>query len=200
MAEIPGFGTFTLDERLGWLVGDTRLEVPGLGVLGTVVVDDPEADLAEVAAVLRRLTGLPPEFRATLTPFLWAYYSDVAAEWRFSDPLSRPEDVWSQVEIGDELHVVRHGDDWYVDIESSCDWEPEHGLQVVLRDGDTLTKIGPYDGHPPPPRHGRGLPRRRARGRSVRAPGLVASAQTCGSTSAAMSRRWSRSPRSSICR
>lgn len=61
MAEIPGFGTFTLDERLGWLVGDTRLEVPGLGALGTVVVDDPEADLAEVAAVLRRLTGLPPE-------------------------------------------------------------------------------------------------------------------------------------------
>ncbi|MDR6176470.1 hypothetical protein QE364_001182 [Nocardioides zeae] len=147
MAEIPGFGTCTLDERLGWLVGDTRLEVPGLGVVGTVVIDDPEADLTEVAAVLRRLTGLPPQFRATLTPFLWAYYSDVAAEWRASDPLHRPEDVWSQVEIGDELHVVRHGDDWYVDIESSCDWEPEHGLQVVLRDGDTLTKIGPYDGH-----------------------------------------------------
>jgi len=147
MTEIPGFGTFTLDERSGWLESDATLEVPGLGVTGTIVIDDPDADPAEVSAVLRRLTALPAAFRQTLTPFLWAYYSDVAAEWRASEPLSAPEDVWSQVEIGDELHVARHGGAWYVDIESSCDWEPEHGLQVVLRDGDTLTKIGPYDGH-----------------------------------------------------
>ncbi|WZH53422.1 MAG: hypothetical protein PIR53_05340 [Nocardioides alkalitolerans] len=147
MTEIPGFGTFTLDERSGWLESDTTLEVPGLGVTGTVILDDPEADPVEVAAVLRRLAALPTEFRQTLTPFLWAYYSDVAADVDLDVPLSRPEDVWSQVEIGDELHVARHDGTWYVDVESSCDWELEHGLQVVLRDGDTLVKIGPYDGH-----------------------------------------------------
>jgi hypothetical protein len=35
----------------------------------------------------------------------------------------------------------------YVSIECECDWEPEHGLQIVLRDGRTVSKVGPYDGH-----------------------------------------------------
>jgi hypothetical protein len=27
------------------------------------------------------------------------------------------------------------------------DWEPEHGLQIVFRDGRAVTKVGPYGGH-----------------------------------------------------
>jgi hypothetical protein len=32
-------------------------------------------------------------------------------------------------------------------LECECDWEPEHGLQIVFRDGREVTKVGPYDGH-----------------------------------------------------
>ena len=32
-------------------------------------------------------------------------------------------------------------------IECGCDWEPEHGLELVLEDGARVTKVGPYDGH-----------------------------------------------------
>ncbi|WP_420847686.1 DUF6985 domain-containing protein [Natronosporangium hydrolyticum] len=35
----------------------------------------------------------------------------------------------------------------YVSIECECAWEPEHGLQIVFRDGAAVTKVGPYDGH-----------------------------------------------------
>ena len=35
----------------------------------------------------------------------------------------------------------------YVSVECECDWEPEHGLQIVFRDGRTVTKVGPYNGH-----------------------------------------------------
>jgi hypothetical protein len=35
----------------------------------------------------------------------------------------------------------------YVSIECNCDWEPEHGLQIVLKNGSEVTKVGPYDGH-----------------------------------------------------
>ncbi|HEY1134380.1 MAG TPA: hypothetical protein VGE77_07365 [Nocardioides sp.] len=147
MTEIPGIGTFRLDESLGWLFSTERLTVPALGVTATIVLDDPDADPDEVAAVVGRLLALPASFRETMTPFLWAYYRDVEADAGVDVPLDRPEDVWSQVEIGDEIHVSRHDGSWYVDVESSCDWEPEHGLQVVLRGGTILTKIGPYDGH-----------------------------------------------------
>jgi hypothetical protein len=29
----------------------------------------------------------------------------------------------------------------------NCDWEVEHGMQLVLRDGRTVSKVSPYDGH-----------------------------------------------------
>ena len=31
--------------------------------------------------------------------------------------------------------------------EANCDWEEEHGLMLVWRNGTTLTKVGGYDGH-----------------------------------------------------
>ena len=35
----------------------------------------------------------------------------------------------------------------YFSLECNCDWEPEHGLQLILRDGTRITKVGGYDGH-----------------------------------------------------
>nr|WP_240742158.1 hypothetical protein [Micromonospora zingiberis] len=40
-----------------------------------------------------------------------------------------------------------HDQHVYVTAECNCDWEPEHGLQIILRDGRAVTKVGPYDGH-----------------------------------------------------
>lgn len=35
----------------------------------------------------------------------------------------------------------------YLSIDCGCDWEVEHGLQLVLRDGREITKVGPCNGH-----------------------------------------------------
>jgi len=35
----------------------------------------------------------------------------------------------------------------YVSLECNCNWEPEHGLQLVFKNGSTIKKVGPYDGH-----------------------------------------------------
>jgi hypothetical protein len=32
-------------------------------------------------------------------------------------------------------------------LECECDWEPEHGLQIVVRHGASVTKVGQFDGH-----------------------------------------------------
>ena len=64
--------------------------------------------------------------------------------------IKTPSEVWSHVEFGEEVVVSRrsYGDKKiYVSIECSCDWEPEHGLQIVLKDGKAISKVGPYDGH-----------------------------------------------------
>jgi hypothetical protein len=64
----------------------------------------------------------------------------------------RAEDVWQHVAFGSEFHVSlrSEGDDEdgiYFSLECNCAWEPEHGLQIVIRDGLVVTKVGPFDGH-----------------------------------------------------
>jgi hypothetical protein len=36
----------------------------------------------------------------------------------------------------------------YVTVACECDWEQEHGLQLVYRDGATLSRVSEQDGHP----------------------------------------------------
>ena len=62
----------------------------------------------------------------------------------------RPGELWRHVEIGDQPVVARraHGDKGvYISLECNCDWEPEHGLQLVFKDGRAVCKVGPFDGH-----------------------------------------------------
>ncbi len=35
----------------------------------------------------------------------------------------------------------------YVQITADCDWEPEHGLQIVYRRGSELSRVSDLDGH-----------------------------------------------------
>jgi hypothetical protein len=72
----------------------------------------------------------------------------------FEPPMKLEEstDIWSHVQFGEEITVTRRADGdaedgIYFSIECNCDWEPEHGLQLVIRDGTRVTKVGGYDGH-----------------------------------------------------
>jgi Domain of unknown function (DUF6985) len=58
--------------------------------------------------------------------------------------------IWEHVQVGDEPMVTRsaYGDQRvYISFECSRDWEPEHGLQIVFKEGRIVNKVGPYDGH-----------------------------------------------------
>lgn len=61
-------------------------------------------------------------------------------------------DIWNYIRWGEEWMVSlrKDGDSEdgvYISIECNCDWEIEHGLQIVIKDGARVTKVGPYDGH-----------------------------------------------------
>jgi hypothetical protein len=58
--------------------------------------------------------------------------------------------MFDHIRFGNEPTVARdpYSDRHvYVSLECECDWEPEHGLQIVFRDGRTVTKVGPCNGH-----------------------------------------------------
>jgi hypothetical protein len=37
--------------------------------------------------------------------------------------------------------------DFYASYECNCDWEGEHGLCIVLKNGLAITRVGKFDGH-----------------------------------------------------
>ena len=58
-------------------------------------------------------------------------------------------EIWNFVNPT-EIYVTRRDrrdKDIYVQVACECDWEEEHGLQLVFRQGRKLTRISDQDGH-----------------------------------------------------
>ncbi len=69
-----------------------------------------------------------------------------------SPQMKHLDDIWKHVQFGSTIYVSRRDDGdeedgIYLSLECNCDWEVEHGLQIVLRNGRKITKVGPFDGH-----------------------------------------------------
>lgn len=58
-------------------------------------------------------------------------------------------EIWKFIHPS-EIYVTRRPykeQDMYVQVACECDWEQEHGLQFVFRQGRKLTRISDQDGH-----------------------------------------------------
>lgn len=154
--DMPGVGPLTLDEGLGWYYSPPVTASALGGVVGQIVVTDdypadqdrPAVDGA-VATFLNTSDALPAASAHVL-----AYYRDTVRLFREQGmeldipDIAEPELVWDYVSFGDEFHVDRDFDGRvYVSVECECAWEREHGLQLVLRGGGAISKVGPFDGH-----------------------------------------------------
>ena len=63
--------------------------------------------------------------------------------------LQNINDVWEFIHPT-EIYVARRpykDQDMYIQVACECDWEEEHGLQLVFRQGKKLTRISDQDGH-----------------------------------------------------
>jgi hypothetical protein len=60
-----------------------------------------------------------------------------------------PHDIWKFV-YPNAIYVsrrTRRDMDIYIRISANCEWEMEHGLQLVFRQGKKITRISNIDGH-----------------------------------------------------
>ncbi|WP_416136231.1 DUF6985 domain-containing protein [Aquabacterium sp. A7-Y] len=153
---IPGLGEVSKDEQLGWYYSEPKYLALLKGELGRVVIDGYDEDEApqQYHVAIANLLSSSFAVLQAAEQYVFQYYQDMNAHWDSSDEefldIGSPPEVWRHVQLGSELVVSRrhYGDRGiYVSIECNCDWEPEHGLQIVLRDGKVVTKVGPYDGH-----------------------------------------------------
>jgi len=156
--EIPGLGPVLEDNQVEGSYRFGPVAVPVLdGTLCSFIIDGFDGDKRQEDFVdaIRSFLTIDRSVLTDALPSLFAYYRDVVDEaaaqgWDIDVRIESPHDILDHVELGDEPVVSRdpHGDRHvYVSLGCECAWEPEHGLQIVFRDGRTVTKVGPYDGH-----------------------------------------------------
>ncbi|MEU4689597.1 hypothetical protein [Actinoplanes sp. NPDC023714] len=157
---IPGLGEVAPDAVFPelWLRSDP-VPVPVLGGRPCrFIVEGYDGDRApeDFHAAVRTFLALDHAVLEAAIPHLWAYYRDItddvlaAGDDDWYVEIAGPERVLDHIRLGDVPVVTRdhHADRHvYVSVECACDWEEEHGLQLVFRDGAEVTKVGPYDGH-----------------------------------------------------
>ena len=152
--QIPGLGKLKKDDGTDWYISKP-IAVPMLGGETCEIVlegyDEDECKQEFHDAIANFLAGTPAVLRAADEP-LFRYYKDYEAYWLEdgNPPIDSAEALWQHVQFGCEAMVTRRdsGDKAvYVSLECNCDWEVEHGLQIVLKSGLKVNKLGAFDGH-----------------------------------------------------
>lgn len=156
MIELPGIGRLTYDSALDWYISkELTLRVLGGHLCRIVLVGHYEDDnTQELYTAARNFLSIEPSVLREAEEPVYQYCRDCARYW---DPdwgdypeIVSPHDVWKHVRFGGEAMVVRRAycdRAVYVSLECACDWEEEHGLQIVFKNGLKVNKVGGYDGH-----------------------------------------------------
>jgi hypothetical protein len=153
--ELPDIGAFEKDEDLDWYMS-SPLPIPVLGNAQCSIVvegydDDPAKE--DFHTAIRNFLSIGPSVLKDIEPHVFNYYQDCNRYFRPGDEqyldIRMPEGVWRHIQLGLEANVSRSSRtrDIYISLECNCDWEPEHGLLIVFKNGIVVNKIGPYDGH-----------------------------------------------------
>jgi len=152
---VDNLGELTTDESVPeWLVS-REVEVPYFpGAKLKFILEDVEGDDRpdEFAAAVARFFALATRDRDHAAPYVFTFYRQICealGDDEIEARITSPADVWKHVHPT-EIHVSRrHRADKkvYVQITAECDWEPEHGLQIVYREGCELKRVSMQDGH-----------------------------------------------------
>jgi hypothetical protein len=140
------------DRNGDFFVYRTEIPVPLLSrSLRVRVVADGRAVSAAQAESLAELRRLPPERREDFTHpvALDCWFTCQEIEIDGEEPpviLRKRTQVWRHVDLR-EILIPRHGKsrDRYVFLHGNCDWDREHGLELLLKNG-RLLRVGRQEG------------------------------------------------------
>lgn len=152
-------GTFTQNEELAnwWHSKPIEIGLIGSELPVTLMDFDPEADekfMEEADTALKNFLSLNNTYRLQIVQPIFENFveflsyvgeDDIPEKMKGSSPLS----IWNYV-YPTAVFVnrrPRRDQDIYIVLACECEWEKEHGLQLVFRQGKKLTRVSDQDGH-----------------------------------------------------
>ncbi|MCA4021096.1 DUF6985 domain-containing protein [Vibrio vulnificus] len=152
---IKGLGDLIPDSDIEeWLVS-TPVPIPYIGDVSLqFIVEDVEEDpnKDEYVTAIQNFLSLQFEDRCKANEYIFQNYQrfcELVDEDDVWVQITNAQDVWEHIQVT-EVHVSRryYGDKKvYVQLIAECDWEIEHGLQLVFRNGNELNRVSEQDGH-----------------------------------------------------
>lgn len=146
-------GRLTLDAELGWWQSQPIALALFDGASAHIVLDAEGEDehapfAADVLAAANAFLALQSSHRDEIEPHVWQEYIDIRDVVGEDCPEITRADIWKNVELNG-VHIERRIEDdlVYVSIECNCEWEPEHGMQLVLQHGSRWVRVSDYSGH-----------------------------------------------------
>jgi hypothetical protein len=156
--EISGLGKVTKHAGVDEWYQSEPMSVPVLGgKICRIVVErydeDPKKD--EFHAAITNFLSISPAVLKEAELHIFQYYKEVFDNLDLDEDeeyvtIESSSGVWTHIRLGSEPMVQRRGygdEAIYVSLECGCDWEEEHGLQIVFKNGLYVNKVGPFDGH-----------------------------------------------------
>ncbi|GAB6263077.1 DUF6985 domain-containing protein [Photobacterium sp. R1] len=137
-----------------WYESET-ISIPLLGghKLSFTIEDiDEDESPDEFEEAISNFMGLDESLKSEIEPYVYKNYLDFkeAVGDEYCPPnILNPAGVWQYV-YPSYVSVSRRpygNKEVYVLLLAECEWEPEHGLQIVFHKGKTLNRVSDQDGH-----------------------------------------------------
>lgn len=114
-------------------------------------IEGYEADQnkAEFQEAIQKAVSLNSKDVDGIASYIHQFYKQYEDPRYIDFVIPYPEEVWDYVTISFAYVSRRSRRDRsvYVSFAGGCDWEEEHGFQIVLRDGCRLVRVSTQDGH-----------------------------------------------------
>jgi hypothetical protein len=151
---IPGLGSVAKDAQRGaYVSAPVKLPVLNGGVRRVVLEGyHSDAEPAEFHTAVANFLSCSFKTLEQVTAYIFQQYRDYLDADADDEivTIRSPAEVWQHIRFDSDPVVTRrvYGDQGvYVSIACRCAWDPENGLQLVMKNGERVTKVGPYDGH-----------------------------------------------------
>lgn len=119
---------------------------------------NPDLDtkfIAEADEALNSFLEMGDKQRLEISDLVYKNFDEIKKEVDYpywSEPLRQIKnsvEIWNFVQpTGILISRRAYGDqDIFIDVSCECEWEEEHGLQLVFRQGKKLTRVSQIDGH-----------------------------------------------------